>query len=384
MNYSISERIFTYTGPGSLRPSAVFAVGDLAEAECEMLKATVQRHLDAMNAIYGHGPFVFDVGPNANHDLAAFIILKTEWTQHERQLDLFRQLPPESWQWELLLVHDTAKEHAATIRSLRIHSTTDGVRSSNVTPAATRLPLESAATIESEPTAIRLQVQDEDAGGRFVMFDSSGAQEWGPRVEPGGSPHFDGTYTWTYDEFLYRLPTGHFVRVRHTSHCEANLPFPASIKRFSDAEAAEWLLFGGFDLPEDISHHADTHRFNVNAVSVKVSPPEQQLECASATVDDEVNGEQDRNPCDALQSTYRDPDNYWRNVWLYGLRKNGATNAEILSRLKNRASEFSLIDTENALRSALDAIADHHGWERLRGKPGRRRGDSNRTSAADS
>src|SRR5262249_41924606 len=78
-------------------------------------------------------------------------------------------------------------------------------------------------------------------------------------------------------------------------------------------------------------------------------------------------------PDETLRRSYRDPDNYWRNVWLYEQRRSGKTNATILSELSARASEFAPLESENALRSAIDSIANHHRWPVLKGRPGRPR-----------
>lgn len=70
-------------------------------------------------------------------------------------------------------------------------------------------------------------------------------------------------------------------------------------------------------------------------------------------------------------ASYQDPDNYQRNVWLYELRKSGMTNAAIRAELDKRATEFSTLESENALRNAIESIAVHHGWPLLQGKAGR-------------
>lgn len=74
---------------------------------------------------------------------------------------------------------------------------------------------------------------------------------------------------------------------------------------------------------------------------------------------------------ESLKASYRAPDNYWRNVWLYERRKNGEKNATILASLRARAQEFATLESGNALRNAIESIAIHHGWPLLKGKAGR-------------
>lgn len=76
-------------------------------------------------------------------------------------------------------------------------------------------------------------------------------------------------------------------------------------------------------------------------------------------------------PTDELRMNYRDPNNYWRNVWLYEQRRAGKTNAVILKELGARATDFAPLDSENALRTAIESIAEFHRWPLLKGKPGR-------------
>lgn len=78
-------------------------------------------------------------------------------------------------------------------------------------------------------------------------------------------------------------------------------------------------------------------------------------------------------PSDDLRSSYQDPNNYWRNVWLYEQRKSGVTNAWILAALLKRGQEFAPLETDNALRSAVASIALYHRWPMQKGRAGRPR-----------
>jgi len=86
-------------------------------------------------------------------------------------------------------------------------------------------------------------------------------------------------------------------------------------------------------------------------------------------------------PAEELRTQYQDPDNYWRNVWLYEQRKAGVTNTAILAELARRANEFAPLESENGLRMAIKSIAQFHGWPHFEGKPGR---PSARTKTAKS
>jgi hypothetical protein len=92
--------------------------------------------------------------------------------------------------------------------------------------------------------------------------------------------------------------------------------------------------------------------------------------------DSHVNSSYELEPTEELRSKYQDPDNYWRNVWLYKQRKAGATNTTILSELCSRAGEFAPLESENGLRMAIKSIAQFHGWPHLEGKSGRPRAKS--------
>jgi hypothetical protein len=72
-----------------------------------------------------------------------------------------------------------------------------------------------------------------------------------------------------------------------------------------------------------------------------------------------------------LKSTYSDPDNYERNIWLHNQKLAGKTDKEILLELKSRATEFALLDTSSGLRAAIKSISLHHGVPVPKGKPGR-------------
>lgn len=209
-----------------------------------------------------------------------------------------------------------------------------------------------------------LHVLDEDDGSRPVVIDVSEAQQWGPRsADSGNYDPIDFVPEWFYSDTLYRLSSGRFVRVRERSHREVDLPFEPEVKRFSDADAARWLLFEGFEAPADIAHLADKHRFNDKL------PSRSDCVGSGSSV-----AEGERQPLEAseeLRPRFRDPDNYWRNVWLYEQRKAGKTNAVILAELGKRASEFAPLESENALRAAIDAVANFHRWPAVKGRAGR-------------
>jgi hypothetical protein len=73
---------------------------------------------------------------------------------------------------------------------------------------------------------------------------------------------------------------------------------------------------------------------------------------------------------ESLRAGFRDPDNYWRNVWLYDLRKEGRNNREIREALSDRR-ELNGLESDTAVRAAIKSIAEYHRWPLLEGNPGR-------------
>lgn len=80
-----------------------------------------------------------------------------------------------------------------------------------------------------------------------------------------------------------------------------------------------------------------------------------------------------RKADESLRLGYSDPGNYWRNVWLYEQRAAEKTNNVILEELKTKAMEYEPLYSENALRNAVESIAEYHGWPVIKGKTGRPR-----------
>lgn len=218
-----------------------------------------------------------------------------------------------------------------------------------------------------------LQVEDEDDGGRLVTFDVLVTNDWGPRRENGKTRTLTTTHDWLYDEYLYRLSTRRFVRIRHRYNLSVSRTYKPTAKRFSDEEAAEWLLLGGFELPADIAHLARKFLFEDAPGS-----PNEVESCLDSPSDDlpEPNAAEPLlEPSDKLRGSYHDPDNYRRNVRLYELKKSGKTNAAILAIFFEEAptAPFAPIQSGGALRNAIESIAEHHRWPQLKPKGGRPR-----------
>ena len=75
---------------------------------------------------------------------------------------------------------------------------------------------------------------------------------------------------------------------------------------------------------------------------------------------------------------YSDPDNYDRNLWLYEHRAAGKKNKQILDELSRIAygRGFAPIESENALRAAIESYAEHEGLPKIDGQRGRPRTNS--------
>jgi hypothetical protein len=338
MGYVARERIFVAHGPNFDRALAVFSVDDLTEEECQALEKSVQKTFDDLHQQCDGGPWYFELGPSAADDLPAFINLKIEWDEHRESLDEYAGASANSWQSDIPWFHNIAVEHANVIRSLR----------------------------GSETPVVYLQC---DVGGGFETFECV------------------SDLTWDELESLETLLSGQlydvgiFTRIVRDWHAErepvtyvqARLSWKELQNDLENNSASETVLLAREICSECI---AELKALRSMPVIYGSEPDEPELGTNSSPAGDvgsngrgEVVGP--KTPAEELRANYRDPDNYWRNVWLYELRSAGKTNPAILTELNGRAKEFALLDSDNALRAAIDSIAEFHGWPILKGKPGR-------------
>lgn len=337
MGYFARERIYTGCGPNLPQSAVVFGVDDLTEEECRTLAASVQHYFDQLHEEGGHGPWFFELQPSAAENPAVFINVKSDWDRIRRELEAYQGGPPDSSPSELYWFYATAKEHAEIIRNLRCG----------------RMP------------TVYLQCDD---GTGFKTFDCVNSLTW-DEIE-------------TLEEIVRQELHQLSIDFRIVSDWEAEREPSVYVKA-----RLSWKHF-----EEDVKNcRGDESRMTASGVAYECMEEIRALrqkpavfgrdddnddEPATETVPDQVNVESPQQlketKADAsLRKGYRDPDNYWRNVWLYEQRKAGKTNVVIRMELLARASEFEQLESDNALRTAIDSIAIYHGWPILKGKAGR-------------
>jgi hypothetical protein len=286
----------------------------------------------------GSGPWSINLGPSADDDCAAFINLKSKWNSHSVDLEKYRSSSPNSWQSDVVWFHDIVQEHADIIRQIK----------------RGRTPI------------IYLQC---DEGRGYETFDRIDFLTE-PEIETlkevlGAQLHEMG--------LMLRVVDDWHAEKEPTAYVQARLSWKRFEESLKEDKADDTLLAASstsFECCEEIKELRKKPLRYANDDELDeyddgdASPEAGELALA-----------QDRPavPNESLRRSYRDPDNYWRNVWLYQQRQSGKTNATILSELSARASEFAPLESENALRSAIDSIAHHHKWPVLKGRPGRPR-----------
>jgi hypothetical protein len=337
--YVARERVFTGLGPNLVSSTAVFAVDDLSPDECRTLAESVQRYFDSLHDNEGAGPWYFDLGPSAEEDPTAFINLKVQWNNEKEKIDSYRESPHNSWQADIFWINAVASEHVDVIRRLR----------------AGQMP------------TVYLQV---DGGGGFETFDLVDCLTW---------DEIDTLETLLNDELYamglcFRVITDWHAEREPASYVKARMDWnrlQVALKDDSVGQNVMAAMSASSECLEEIKqlrhkpmvYGSDEDDAEANKYPIKepTNGNGQAVNYKTVAADE------------SLRSGYRDPDNYWRNVWLYEQRKAGKTNAAILTELANRAAEFAPLDSENALRSAIDSIANHHRWQILKGKAGRPR-----------
>lgn len=125
-------------------------------------------------------------------------------------------------------------------------------------------------TTNSAPT--RLEAFDVEAG-ECVVFDRGDSQHWGPVEEPEGGSPFDPP-DFVHATTLYRHQTGHWTLLTQRTFCETGECGPPEAHRLSDADAADWLLRHGHELPEDVAHLAENSLFRPGAPNPSPAVPE--------------------------------------------------------------------------------------------------------------
>lgn len=334
MGYFARERLFTGCGPNLPQSAVVYGADDLTEDECRTLAESVQHFFDKLHDDGGHGPWNFELAPSAAENPAAFISLKSGWNLTRDELESYRESSSNSWQAEVYWFYSVAAEHADIIRGLR-----DG-----------RLP------------TVFLQC---DSGHGFETFDCVDCLTF-DEIETLESVLSHELYEMGA---TFRVVTDWHAEREPTAYVQARLSWNRLQENLKNDEAD--------DLRVAASNAACDCIEEIKLLRQK------PVVFGRGAADDSEEDEPDRDsqrllPAvtkadEALRAGYRFPDNYWRNVWLYEQRKAGKTNAVILAELATKAQEFAPLESENALRNAIDSIAIHHHWPILKGKAGRPR-----------
>ena len=334
--YVARERIFTGLSPNLVQSTAVFSADDLTLDECQTLALSVQKCFDDLHDQQGAESWFFELGPSVEDDAAAFINLKNQWDGTKGEIEGYRGSSMNSWQSDVFMFHSVACEHAEIIRGMR----------------------------GTETPTVYLQC---DGGGGFETFDCVDSLTW-DELE---------TLESVLGAELYDL--GLDLRVVSDVHAERDPAVYVQAKlgwnRFafavSSGDADETRLAAAKASNECIEEIKSLRRKPVVFGRVAGDDADRVSDASAAAKDASPSTDGPLQADDSLRAGYRDPDNYWRNVWLYEQRKAGKTNTVILADLRARAREFEQIDSENALRTAIDAIAIFHRWPALKGKAGR-------------
>ncbi len=334
--YSARERIFTACGPNVMGPLAAYLADDLSADECKLLAQSVQRYLEDAADASGNGPWSFELVPAADEDPVEFVNRKNEWDGLQDVFSDERSHSDNSWKGELQWINAIAVEHAAIIRSLKsdelptVYMQIDGGTGYETFGSVSKLTWDELEILESV-----LVNEFHDLGYIFRIIHD-----------------FDAVHS----PVLYVLTKLNYHRTApDLDFTDEDDPL---VRAYELADAC---------VNEIIELRAKRSPF-LAAVPAKESEHKvQQLEQAVTAVSRPIAASDER--C----KEYRDPDNYWRNVWLYELRVDGKTNAEILELLSKNEKGYYTLESENALRTAIDNIAMYHGWPIRKGRPGRPR-----------
>jgi len=344
--YFARERIFVGCGQNQHFSTPVFAVDDLSADECQTLEESVQRCLEEVEQV-GGGTWVFTLAPSAEDEPAGFVNLKSEWERTRKELDNYRRASGNSWQSDIAWLHGIAEEYANIIREMRsaelptVYLQYDSGHGYETFDSVDSLTWDELDTLES---VLQAQLYDMGLALRIIS-------DWHAEREP--ADYVQAKLDWTRFKEELENEEAHDLTISANS---ASSQCIEEIKRLRSKP----LVYGPDDNDEGIGEG------DVGKAEVAAGPD------ASSNVQMPANYE----PLIAdekLRAGYRDPDNYRRNVWLYEQRKAGRTNAAILADLGTKAAQFAPLESENALRAAIDSIANYHRWPILKGKAGRPR-----------
>lgn len=325
--YFTTERFFTgFSSNHMVSDEPVFRTDDFTAEECKVLATSVQKELDELNRLTDE-ELQFDLAPSADEDLVGFIGLKTKWAIHGGAIEEEYAKPGGGWRYDMHRLYEIANEHAEIIRDLKRHSFPAAYLQCQL-PSGEFSTFARIGGIAERELAVLIKVLGTELNR--IGTELRVVNEWHAANEP--------------HEYVQ-------ARLDYENFSQANEPDGSDYEYELAAENAFDRCVAEINrlrlLPSDGSAKPPD--------SDKSSPPVVKAKTAS----------------EELRASYRDPDNYWRNVWLYELRRSGKGNPAILTELAARATDFAPLESENALRRAIDAIASHHSWPLVKGKTGR-------------
>jgi hypothetical protein len=297
-----TERFFTgFSTENMERPEPVFQTEDLSDEECAALAASVQKELDE---IYegSDGKYYFELGPAADENLQEFILLKSKWLAHAGVIGNEFGERGGCWQYSLHIIHEVAQQHVEIIRGLK--------------------------RLDCPSVFFQCHLPNGEYSS-FARVDSLTEREL-------------KVLTDVLETELNRIGTSlrvigdwHAINEPH-EYVQAKLDFESFLEFQSDETNAvndyeyEMAAENAFDR---CIKEVKRLRFVSSAAATEGAP------VVSESGSNHL--EQSLEPSEEFRTNYRDPDNYWRNVWLYEQRRAGKTNAAILTELTDRATEFA-------------------------------------------
>lgn len=363
------DRFLTYQRQDSQRKRAIWRVLDHSEDEEDELLRLVQRRLDQWTLSHGAARLRCLLGPTTRQDPVGFCLQRMDWEQATGSL-LQEAGFDDATLRETREIRQVCSVAADIVRPTSNAGAQSTAPATAIVPAGSLGALRDGYPIGPMP-ALQIEVCEQaiGSGAKTVMFDLAGSQVCGERTNHEGIIE-ESLEAFNYTDYLIRRPEGDFVMIRSISHWREDCGW-CEARQVATEEAAKWLVFGKFAVPDDLASLADVHRFPACADRTWDNQP--TIASTSANTIGQL-ANRSVEPSEEMRHRYQDPSNYWRNVWLYELRELGMTMEEIVRKLAERGKDFYEIYEHNAIRSALKSIAYHHGWPQLQGKPGRRKG----------
>lgn len=180
-------------------------------------------------------------------------------------------------------------------------------------------------TNNSKVKGEKYEVFDIDAQ-KSIVFDEWWTRKWGP-VESGEDwSSVDECFIWSVSTTLFRHESGKWLTVEEKQHFEAPWSSGRELKRIAPQNAAKWLIFNGFELPQELMEFGPEFEFDP---SIDSSPS-----------DVEIERENDPTACERTLSDSPKVTPLWDKD-LSELRMNG----EVIRRVRGHAKWLPILDS---------------------------------------